>query len=368
VHLWSSRYDKNLDDIFTIQTEIAEAVTRELRVHLVESEKRQLERTPSENAEAYTLYLKGRFFWNQRTQPSVEKAVEYFQDAIRQDPKMAIAYSALADAYIVLADRGMVPGPDALGKAEKFASKALKIDPDLSQPHAALASIHERNFRWADAEEEFKVAVQANRNNATAHQWYALALFNRGKDESALEEWARAVELDPLSPIIGAGFGYFLVRTGRKEKGFAMLKEVIELNDSFIVAHLLIANAYILAGMKAKAIEEAKKMVALDPELAQTSGVANVYAMAGLKTEAIAILDRLLNRGHEQYTDPFQIAMIYAGLGDEVNALSWMEKAEDEKSGMFSAMRLFSAFDSLRDNPKFREFAEKTGLHWVFQN
>jgi tetratricopeptide (TPR) repeat protein len=147
-----------------------------------------------------------------------------------------------------------------------------------------------------------------------------------------------------------------------------MLKEVIELNDSFIVAHLLIANAYILAGMIAKAIEEAKKVVALDPESAQTSPVANLYASAGLKTEAIAILNRLLNRGPEQYTDPFQIAMIYAGLGDEVNALSWLEKAVNEKSGMVSTMRLFSAFDSLRDNPKFREFAKKTGLNWVFQN
>jgi len=326
-HLWSSRYDKNLDDIFAIQSEIAENVTKELRVHLVDSERRTLEARPTESTEAYTLYLKGRYYWNERTKPSVEKGIEYLRKAIQVDPNFGLAYSDLADAYVMMGDYGMIPPDEAMAKVQENATIALKVDPRLSQTHAGLAFVHERSFRWADSEKELERALALNSNNVTARHWHALDLFLQGKRESAIAEWRKAKELDPLSLIVGAAFGYALVRSGRKEEGFAMLKGVIELNDAFIVGHRNLAWAYLSAGMEAEAVDEAKKMVSIEEREENMAVLAVMYAKAGRTQESTMILDRLLDGRETRYVDPFVIAMVYGSLGDEANALKWLERA-----------------------------------------
>jgi len=361
-HLWAKNYDRQMDDIFAIQSEIAEKVADALKVKLVDTTKRRLERRPTENAEAYTLYLKGRYYWSERTKPSVEKGIAYLHKAVEADPNLALAYSDLADAHVVMADYGMMPTPEAQDKIREYATRALEIDPALSQPHASLATIHERNFRWAEAENEYKLAIKLNPNNATARHWYALDLSIKG-NQNAMQEWKKAKELDPLSPAIGTAFGYFLVWQGHKEEGLEMLHSVIEMNDEFVAAHRNLALAYIVAGMNADAVVEAKNIMRLSTEAIYVAAAACAFAKAGIKGEAVAILDRLLKESETHYTEPSSIAMIYAALGEEANSLRWVEKALNEKSsGIAYAIRVFPMSNFLRDNPRFREISKKMGL------
>jgi len=360
-HLWAQNYDRQMDDIFAIQSEIAEKVAEALKIKLIDSTKRRLEKAPTENTEAYMLYLKGRYYWNERTRPSIEKGIAYLQKALQADPGLALAYSDLANAYVLMADYGLMQTSEAHAKVRENALRALEIDPNLSQPHAALAAVHERSFRWADAENEYKLAIKLNPNNATAHHWYALDLSFK-RDEKALQEWRKAKELDPLSLIIGAAFGYFLVWQGHKEEGLEMLRTVVEMNDGFVAGHRNLAFAYIVAKMSPDAAVEAKKIVELSTEATYTATAACAYAMAGLKEEAVAILDKLLKESDTHYIDPSSIAMIYASLQDEANSLEWLKKAVNEKSAGIPYTRVFPMFEFLRDNPRFREILNKTGL------
>lgn len=360
-HLWAQNYDRQMDDVFAIQSEIAEKVADALKVKLLDSTKRRLEKRPTENTEAYMLYLKGRYYWNERTKPSIEKGIAYLQKALQADPNLAIAYSDLADAHDVMAGIGMTPTSAVDAKVREYATKALELDPSLSQPHAALAGIHERSFHWADAEDEYKLAIKLNPNNATAHHWYALDLSLRG-NENAMQEWRRAKELDPLSLIIGAAFGYYLVWSGHKEEGLKMLRSVIEINDGFVMGHRLLAWAYIVTEMNAEAVVEGKKIEGLSTEATSSANAACAYAKAGLKEEAVAILNRLLKEHDTHYVDPFAITVIYASLQNEANTLAWMEKAVNEKSPGAPYVRVVPMFDFLRDNPRFREISKKMGL------
>jgi TolB-like protein/Tfp pilus assembly protein PilF len=360
-HLWAQTYDRQMDDIFAIQSEIAEKVSDALKVKLIDSTRRRLESRPTENTEAYMLYLKGRYYWNERTRPSIEKGIAYLQKALQADPNLALAYSDLADAYSIMADHGMMSMPQAQARILEYATKALEMDPSLSQPHASLATIHERNFRWADAEKEYKQAIILNPNNATAHHWYALYLYFK-KNDNATHEWRKAKELDPLSLIIGAAFGYFLVWSGHPQEGLEMLQSVIEMNDEFVTGHAQLAFAYTLLGKNADAAAEAKKILGLSAEASYAAIAASVNAAAGLKEEAVEILTKLLKEINTRYIDPLSIAMIYAALRDDAKALEWLEKAVTDKTAGVPYISVNPMFGLLRDNPRFREISKKIGL------
>ncbi len=361
-HLWAQNYDRQMDDVFAIQSEIAEKVADALKVRLVEGEKERLEKRPTENSEAYTLMLKGRYYWNERTKPSVEKGIAYLEKALQADPNLAQAYSDLANAYVVMADYSMMRPSDALVKIQGNATKALEIDVGLSQPHAALAVVHERNFRWAEADKEFRLAIELNPNNATARHWHALNLFFRGRSQEAIGQWRKAIEIDPLSLIIGSAFGYGLVRTGETEEGLKMQRAVIELNDTFIVAHRNLAPAYIVAKMNSEAVDEARKLLSLSREGANLAFAASTLAIAGERDEALDLLEVLKKQYARQYTDPAAIAIVYASLGNESEALDWLEKAVNEKSTAVPYTNVFPWFDSLKDNVRFRSLIERAGL------
>ncbi len=362
-HLWSSKYDRDLDDVFAIQSEISERVTEQLSVQIVDSEKRLLAKTPTGNTEAYTLYLKGRFLWNQRNRPSVEKSIEYMQKALQADPNLALAYCGIADAYVVLAEIGNVGPKEAYRRVGEYASKALAVDPSLSQPHADLAAIHERSFNWPEAEVEYQKAIELNPNNATAHHWYALGLVFRGRRRDAMDQWTKGLEIDPLSLIMGSAYGFYLTLIGQKQEGLRLLNAVLELNESFVWGHRNLAMAYLVVGLKDEALAEAKKLLALaGEERAARANVAAVYARTGLEREAVEILNSLLKESESQYTDPSNIAMVYAALGDEAKAMTWLRKAVNEKSSGLSYVTVWPTFDSLRKNNEFRELTEQIGL------
>jgi tetratricopeptide (TPR) repeat protein len=238
---------------------------------------------------------------------------------------------------------------------------ALEIDPGLSQPHPALASVHERSFRWADAEKEFLLPIKLNPNNASAHHWYALNLTFK-RSENAMQEWRKAKELDPLSPLIGAVFGHDLVWSGHVEEGLEMLRSVVEMNDGFATGHRNLAYAYMLLGMNDEAVGEAKKILSLSAETRDAAAATSAFAYAGLKEEAVAILDRLLKKSKIEYIDFAIIAEIYAALHDEANSLEWLEKAVIQKSAGLPYTMISPMFTFLRDKPGFRDIRRKIGL------
>lgn len=361
-HLWAQNYDRQLDDIFAIQTEIAEKVADTLKLKLGESEKTRIDKKQTVNPEAYTLLLKGRYYWNERNKRSVEKGIAYLQKAIELDPELAEAYTDLADAYVVMTDYGMMRPAEAHAKVRQYAKQALQLDPSLSQPHAALGAVNERNFRWEEAEREYRLAIERNPNNARAHHWYALDLLFRGDYHGSIEQWKKAKELDPLSLVIGSAFGYTLVRTGNVDEGLEMQRTVLDLDESFVVAHRNMIASLIIAERRTEAAEEARKLESISTEPVNRSAVACGLAITGSKDDAHAILDSLLAGNGSEYVEPANIAMIYAALGRETEALDWFEKAVDEKSALAPYIPGFPWFDSLRDEPRFKAIKKKMGL------
>jgi tetratricopeptide (TPR) repeat protein len=242
------------------------------------------------------------------------------------------------------------------------AATALKLDPGLSQPHAAIAFVHERNFRWEESEKELEKAIALNPNNVTARHWNELNISLLEKNEAAISEWRKAKELDPLSLIVGANLGLILVKTGHNEEGISMLKAVLELDDAFVVGHRALALAYLSTGMNVEAVEEAKKLVSLEESEANLADLAIFCAMAGFSKESIPILDKLLKASETRYVEPVAIAAIYSALGDEANALKWSERGIKEKSAGAAYLKTFPPFDRLRNNLKFIELLKQVGL------
>lgn len=361
-HLWAQNYDRQIDDIFAIQSEIAEKVADALKVKLVHSEKQRLEKKPTENTEAYTLYLKGRYYWIERNRASVEKGVAYLRKAIEADPSFAMAYSDLADCHVIMADLAFMPAIDAYEKIREYANKALELDQSLSQPHAALAAAHQLNYRWADAERELKLAIDRNPNNATARHWLARDLFLRTKNQEAINEWRKAKEIDPLSLIIGANFGYALVRESKTSEGIDMIRTVLDMDDSFLAAHVYLACSYVVSNMKAEAVEEAKKLLALSRDGVHTAMATCIYAGTGHREDADRLFERLLKRAETEYIDPWQIAIVYSALDQKANALKWLKKAVNEKSAQTVYSKAMPWFDSLKGDHQFELLCSQIGL------
>ena len=361
-HLWSSRYDRDLEDIFAVQSSIARQVAEALTVKLLPDERKAIEKKATGSMQAYTLYLKGRYYWNERTENSVKRGIEYLKLALEEDPNFANAYSDLADCYVIMADYGMIEGKEAYSLVSKYAGAALERDAKLSQPHAALGITFERNFKWADSELEFQRAIELNPNNSTAHHWYALNVWFRNRVEQAIREWRRAKDLDPLSLIISCALGTALAFARQEQEGFDMLKQAIEINDRFPVLHRNIAFCYIKSGRMLEAATEADRLVALDAGLGYNAHAAWVYAKAGRKKDALQILDQLVTKMNQHYVDPAIIAMIYASLGDETRTFEWLETAVAKRSSGLAYVNMLPAFDAMRDNPRFKGMMQSVGL------
>ncbi|HEX4919235.1 MAG TPA: hypothetical protein VFV92_00660, partial [Candidatus Bathyarchaeia archaeon] len=322
-------------------------------------EKRTLEKRPTESTEAYTLYLKGRYYWNERNRASIQRGIAYLEKAAQADPNMALAYSDLAVAYVMAADYSVLSPTEAYQKIREYSTKALEMDPSLSEPHAALGIMHERNYEWALAEQEFRKALEINPNNSITRHWYALDLYFQGKIQDAILEWRRAKEVDPLSLIIGTTLGYSLVRTGHVEEGLTMQTTVVEMNDAFEVAHRNLAYSYMILQRIDDAAREARRLLALSREPVNAAVAASVLAIAGFKDEATSILNELLNRSQTGYVDPAQLGAVYAALGDEAKAFELLDKAVSEKSAGVPYASAYPAFDAFRSNPRFRDLLNR---------
>jgi adenylate cyclase len=366
-HVWARNYDRQLDDIFAIQSEIAEEVARELSVKLVSSERARLERRPTEDTEVYMLYLKGLQYWNERSDEGLLKAVSYFEKAVERDRNFALGYSGLANCYVVMGRNG--PGPSAPNyqKARDAVERALGLDPGLAEAHAALGSIlHHADYDWRAAEAEYRRAIELKPNYATAHQWYAHELFLRGRFAEGEAEITIAVRLDPLSVIMNHNMGAAYYIQGRFDEAIEWFHRANELDPSVLLASHGATNliqAYALSGRLDEAARELEKASAV-PKAARGLRVWRAYLLAAMKKrdEALEALRQLEEDYRGGKESSYLIAMVYFVLGDVDKGFEWLSVACTEHDGGILWMMRDHELAGVRRDPRFIAIQKAIGM------
>jgi serine/threonine protein kinase/Flp pilus assembly protein TadD len=363
-HLWSEKYDRDMEDIFAIQDEISLAIVENLKLKLLKKEKAQLMKRYTEDQEAYTLYLKGRYFWNRRYEGGLLKGIEYFQKAIEKDTSFASVYTGIADCYCVMGLYDWIPPKEAYPKAKAATLRALEIDDTLPEAHASLGWIKMfYDWDWAAAEKAFQRAIELNPNYATAHEWYAMFLAPMERFDEAISELKKAQELDPLSLIIQAMGGYVYSFAGLSDKAIQSCHKTIEMDPNFMLTYFFLGNAYTWNSRWKEAISAFQKLAALSGESPLSLGFLGfAYGMGGQEAEAQKILDQLSERSKDKDAFPFFKSLVNIGLGDKDRALEWLERAYDEKESMLAAIKIWPPFDTLRQESRFKALLKKLKL------
>ena len=360
-HLWSETYDGDLRDTLTLQNKVAQAIAEQIRINLKPQEQATLKHGKVVDPQAYEAYLKGRYFWNKRTGDDFEKAVEYFNQAIARDPNYAQAYSGLADTYALMGDweYGVLAPREALPRAEAAAVKALQLDDTLGEAHTSLAFCFDV-FDWdlKSAEAEFRRAIELNPSYATAHHWYAWHLSLSGSNVNAIAEMKKAKNLDPVSLIINADLAELLLIAHFPDESIEQSRKTIEMDVNFALAHNQLAVAYLQRRRQDEAIAELQKAVQLSSGSPTcTANLARAFAVSGRRNEAVQLLDDLKKRSRP---DVSEVAVVYAALGDNDQAMTWLEKGYEERFNPSVLLR--PGFDPLRADPRFQDLERRVGL------
>jgi TolB-like protein/DNA-binding winged helix-turn-helix (wHTH) protein/Tfp pilus assembly protein PilF len=365
-HLWARDYDRNLRDILALQTDVAGAIAREIKLKLTSDENARLARPPALDPEAYELYLKGRYFWNKRSEDGFVKAIGYFQQAIIRDPKYAQAYAGLSDAYALLGSfpNAEIPRNEAMPKAKAAALKALQLNNSLAEAHTSLAFVMMHyEWDWPGSEREFKRALELNPNYATAHQWYAVWLMSQGKKDAALEEERRAQEADPLSTIIKTDTAQLLVYAGRFDEAVQQAQRALEIDPGFLLGHVYLAVAYTAKKDYQAAISEFQKVLAISKGDAwATSGIASTYALAGQRRKSEAMLRDMVHNAKNREDLTLSLAEVYTALGENDHAFAWLEKGYQHREGGLIFLNVTPDFQSLHFDPRFADLDRRIGL------
>ncbi len=363
-HIWSEKYDRELDDIFAIQDEISLAIVDKLKVRLLGEERSALIKRHTDDHEAHNLYLQGLYFWNRRLEGGMKKAMEHFQRAIEIDPGYALAYAGVADTYNVTGMFGYLPPKETFPKAKEAARKALEIDPTLGEAHASLGFANTFfDWDWPAAEEEFKRAIELNPSYATAHEWYALYLMAIGRFDESIVEAERALELDPLSLIIRSivGITYHFAR--RYDEAIAHHRKTLEMDPYFLPASAYISVSLAECGMYDDAIEVMNRVESLAAGSTYTLGFFGMaYGMAGRKEKALEILDRFDELAQERYVSSSHYANVFFGIGEMDKWFEYFEKAYVERSPLLAFIKATPWIGPLSSNPRFKSLLKKIGL------
>lgn len=362
--VWAGKFDAQFTDLFSIEDSISEQVTQALTVKLTSEERWRLSKHYTENTEAYQLYLKGRYFWNNWTEGGLKKAIEYFQQAIDKDPSYALAYAGLADSYGLLGEYGVLPPNDAQLRAKAAAMKALGIDETLAEAHALLGLLKE-DYEWdqVGAEREFKRAIELKPNYATAHFYYAMYLGRVSRFDESMIEMNQALELDPLSLTINSQLGRLLISMRQYDESIEQLQRTLEMDPNYGAAHAILALAYERKGLYEEAIAACQQGVVClgrNPVIVAWFGI--ICAMAGHRDEALKVLDELQEMAIRCYISPYFIASIHAALGDKDQMFEWLEKAHKGHATHLVYLLIDPWFDNFRSDPRMTELIRRIGL------
>jgi TolB-like protein/DNA-binding winged helix-turn-helix (wHTH) protein/Tfp pilus assembly protein PilF len=362
-HLWAETYESQMGDILALQNRVSSAIVNEIRINLTPEDQERLAKNPAVTREAYENYLKGRYYWNKRSDENLTKAIGYFEEATHQAPQYSLAYAGLADCYAIISAEifGTMSPALAAPKAKAAALQALGIDPTLAEAETSLATVKfNYDWDWNGAAEGFASAIQHNPSYATAYQRYSLYLIAMGRPEDSFAQINKARELDPLSISINFSLGWRLYMARQYDRAIQQLRNTLEMDSSYELAHLVLGLAYLQKGDFALAIPELHKASDLAHGTPlMVSALANAYARMGNKPEAEKLLANLVIQSQKSYVSPYYFAIVHAGLGEQEKAISDLEKAYADRSNGIVFLKVDPALDPLRGDARFQLLQQK---------
>ena len=364
-HIWAGEYQREYRSILEVQEEVARNIVEQIQLNLTPEDRARLASKPPVDPEAYESYLRGRYYFNQRTEDALHKSIASFQQAIARDPAYAPACSGLAEAYAMLGFRGGFPSKDALSHAKKAALKAIELDDTLAEPHASLAFIAETyEWDWLAAEREYKQALELNPGYAQAHNWYGGYLTYTGRFNEGVAEAMRARELDPLSLPLNNALAGRLLAAGRYDEALRQVQTTLELDEHFAPAHQTLGWVYLHGGKQDDAIREFQNALELagaaDTDIQLDLGFA--YAVSGRPDEARRILANLQQLHQQGIVPAASLAILHGALGESNEAFVWLEKAYQERDPQLTYLKAGRRFEPLREDPRFGQLVRRVGL------
>ena len=362
-HEWSDTYDREMQDIFAVRSEVAQKVAETLKVRLLGEEKGKIDKKPTENLEAYNLYRQGRYYADKLSEEASAKAIPLFQQAIAKDPRFALAYCGIADAYVLAADAS-IPPREAFSKAKEAALKAIELDDSLAEAHASLGFVHHHyDWDWPAAEKELKRAIELNPQSAQSYTLYMEYLAGMGRFDEAKVQGRRALELDPLSVSNYWFLGGNAISAGRVDEAIQDYSKAIELDPNNGWSRVFLGRAYLFKGDPKRAIEEMESAERLQPDDPLVQGfLGYVYAVTGRRADALKVLQKLDELGKRRFVSTIARVYVYTGLGEKDKAFEWLEKAYQERSDSLTWFRLDPESKSLQSDPRFAALMRKVGF------
>jgi serine/threonine-protein kinase len=364
-HIWAKSYERDLENILSLQKEVARAVATEIRVHVTEPERDRLLEGGRLDPEAYEAYLKGRWFWNRWTEEALWKGIEYFNRAIELDADCAPAHAGLADSYVALSFYSQADPREIMPKAKAAAVRALELDDTLAEAHASLGFVMTNyDFDWEGAEAEHKRAIELNPGSTTAHMMYMWYLVGMTRFDEALSQIRKAHETSPLDVYVNRAVGDALLYAGRYDEAIVALQRAIEMDPNFSYAHLNLGRAYLQKARDEEALAEFQNELSLstglDPLIRTWMGMA--YAALGRKTEVHRILNDLTQRTEREYIPPSLLASLHFALGQDGEGFAWLDAAYQGRDGWLATIKADPRYDRVRQDPRFEAFLKKMGL------
>ena len=358
--IWAESYDRLLGDILRLQSEVARSIAREVRLKLSPGQERALSGAAPVSPEAYEAYVRGRHFWNRRTEEGMRRSITLFEEAIRLQPGHAAAHAGLADAYTMLACRGMAPTVPMLSRARAEAERALALDENLADAHGSLAHIRLHTLAWDGLEEEFLRAIESSPSRASIRHWYAELLMTTGRAEEAIAQCQAGLRLDPLSPLSATSLAGNLYFARRYAEAVQVLERALELDDTHFLPHFRLGLVRIQQGRFRDAVQEMQRSVALAGGSTETrAGLAMAKAAAGEMEAARDLVNGLLHDRPTHFVLPFNLAKVHAAAGDVSEALAWLRTSFDEMNPDLIEMGVEPLFDPVRETPEFQHMLRR---------
>jgi len=361
--LWAEQYDRKLSDLLATQREIATTIAQKLELKLAGSETKGITKKYTDSNEAYQAYLKGRTYWNRRTAENIKKAIAEFRSATDLDPNFALAYAGLADCYAITPEYAGTPASESLPQAKAFAERASTLDDQLGEPHATLGTVYVQMWQWAEAEKEYKRAIEISPNYATTYHWYSILLKNLGRYDEAAKIITRAAELDPLSPSIQANISMMYQLQNKHDESIRNSLKIVELNPNYGRGYEYLGLSYFKVGRKEEAVSTLEKAVELtNRQNIVLSELGYVYAQVGKRTEALVVAKELEDKFARDAATGHDVAAVYSGLGEKDKAFEWLEKSFQTRDSQLNTFRWEMQFESLANDPRFKDLLKRMGL------
>jgi TolB-like protein/Tfp pilus assembly protein PilF len=359
-HLWAQSYDRNMGEMLSLQSELAQAIAGGIRVQLTPQEQVRLASLRPINADAYEAYLKGRYFWNRRTRESLDRSISCFRRALEIDPGYAAAYAGLADAYLTQFDYNYLPPHDAFNLANPVVQHALTLDDMLAEPHTSLGHLRLHEFKWTAAEEQFKRAIELNPGYGTAHYYYGNLLAALGRWDEAFAEAQRALGLDPMSPNTRQNQLFIFHLARHYDDALAQAREIIALDPTYLAIHYYVGLIYERLGKYEKAIAAFQKVGAKGSRGATVlAAIGYTYAIAERRDEALKVLQRLEEVSTREYVSTYDLALVSFALGEPDRAFALLSKAYDDHSSFLPFLNVDARLEGVRSDPRFEELVRR---------